>query len=78
MLDIGHINQYIKENKIQVTKQEKKKGAQESAIDLDNAGSIEKREQEDATFKKYQQLISQNPEFEGIGDLRILHEEKVY
>lgn len=76
VLDIANINQYIKENKIQVTKQEKKKGAQESAIDLDNTGSIERREQEDATFKKYQQLISQNPEFEGIGDLRILQEEK--
>jgi len=77
VLDIDHINQYIKDNKIQVQKQEtKKKGAHESAVDLDNAASVERRPEEDATFKKYQQLFAQNTEFEDIGDLRLLHEEK--
>lgn len=77
ILDIAHINQYIKENQIQVTKQEtKKKGVQESTIDLDNAGAVDKRPEENTTFKKYQQFFHQNTEFEGVGQLRLVHEEK--
>lgn len=78
MLDIAHINQFIKEHNITVTKQEtKKRGANESAIDLDNVGVSEKSAKEDATFKRYQQLFSTSAEFEGVGELKLLQEEKV-
>jgi len=77
VLDIDHINQYIKDNKIQVQRQEnKKKGVHESAVDLDNAAAVERRPEEDAIFKKYQQFFAQNSEFQDIGELRLLHEEK--
>lgn len=78
MLDIANINQYIKEHNISVTKQEsKKRGTKESAIDLDNVGVSERNVQEDAIFKKYKQLFSTSAEFEGVGELRLLLEEKV-
>lgn len=78
ILDISHINTYIKENHIQVSRQEtKKKGAQESAIDLDNTGAIEKKPEENTTFKKYQQFFTQNSEFEGVGPVRLIHDEKL-
>ena len=55
----------------------RKKGGQESAIDLDNAGAVEKKPEENTTFKKYQQFFHQNAEFEDVGPLRLIHDEKV-
>lgn len=79
-LDITNIVNFIKENNIQITAKKepaKKRGVQESAVELDNAAVAERAPTENAQFKKYQQMFSSSPHFEDIGQLRMVHDEKL-
>jgi len=76
-LDITQIKDYVKTNNIQVsqTTAPKKKGIQETAVELDNIQNVEVQHNETEEFKKYQALFTGNHDFEGYGELRKVDKE---
>jgi len=76
ILDIQNINKFVKENKVTIKKKEPVKAAAKGALELDNAVEVEKRSKEGPVFKKYQALFANNPQFEDIGPLRLVSNDK--
>jgi len=76
-LDIQNITKYVKENKVTIQKKEVAKKNVMNTLELDNAIEVEKRSNEGPLFKKYQALFAHNPQFEDIGALRLILNEKV-
>lgn len=76
ILDIQNINKFVKENKVTIKKKEPVKAAAKGALEIDNAVEVEKRSKEGPVFKKYQALFANNPQFEDIGALRLVSNDK--
>jgi len=76
ILDMQNINKFVKENKVTIKKKEPVKVAAKGALELDNTVEVEKRSKEGPVFKKYQALFSNNPQFEDIGPLRLVSNDK--